>query len=212
MPIGTMRSGCGEYHSSKNQSFHACVTASPSSGSRAAREHRAAEAGDLRREVHRRPHAVDVHVADAGVDVVATGAHLVEAGRLDHPVLALAADDGVEPDLEEDLAVELPHLVALFGLDDLRRDGPASFAGRRPSNMPGGSTRWSSMEISVWRMARGSGSAASPCVSLLRQLQPDRSPPCAGNAVRRATLTRTSARRLGCASRALLLDPTRRRW
>ena len=54
----------------------------------AAREHRAAEAGDLRREVHRRPHAVDVHVADAGVDVVAAGAHLVEARRLDLPVLA----------------------------------------------------------------------------------------------------------------------------
>ena len=33
MPIGTMRSGYGEYHSSKNQSFHARVTASPSSGS-----------------------------------------------------------------------------------------------------------------------------------------------------------------------------------
>ena len=33
MPIGTMRSGWCECHSSKNQSFHACVTASPSSGS-----------------------------------------------------------------------------------------------------------------------------------------------------------------------------------
>ena len=40
-------------------------------GVAAPREHRAAEAGDLRREVHRRPHAVDVHVADARVDVVA---------------------------------------------------------------------------------------------------------------------------------------------
>ena len=33
MPIGTMRSACGEYHSSKNQSFHARVTASPRSAS-----------------------------------------------------------------------------------------------------------------------------------------------------------------------------------
>ena len=48
-----------------------------------AEEHAAAEPGDLRREVHRRPHAVDVHVAHAGVDVVATGAHLVEAERLE---------------------------------------------------------------------------------------------------------------------------------
>ena len=82
-------------------------------------EHRSAEAGDLRREIHRRPHAVDVHVANAGVDVVTAGAHLVEARRLDLPVLALAADDRVQSDLEEDLAVEVPHLVALFGLDDL---------------------------------------------------------------------------------------------
>ena len=33
MPIGIIRSGCGEYHSSKNQSFHARVVASPSSES-----------------------------------------------------------------------------------------------------------------------------------------------------------------------------------
>jgi hypothetical protein len=33
MPIGTMRSGYGACHSSANQSFHACVTARPSSGS-----------------------------------------------------------------------------------------------------------------------------------------------------------------------------------
>ena len=121
----------------------------PELGVGAAREHRAAEAGDLRREVHRRPHAVDVHVADAGVDVVATGPHLVEAGRLDLPVLALAADDRVQPDLEEDLAVELPDLVALVGLDDLRREVLRACAGSRPSNMSGGSTRWSSTEMSV---------------------------------------------------------------
>src|SRR5207237_390083 len=33
IPMGTMRSGYGEYHSSNNQSFHARVTARPSSGS-----------------------------------------------------------------------------------------------------------------------------------------------------------------------------------
>ena len=35
--------------------------------------------------------------------------------------------------------------------------------------MCGGSTRWSSVENSVWRIARGSGSGSSPCVSLFRQ-------------------------------------------
>ncbi len=33
MPIGTIRSGCRECHTSENQSFHARVTARPSSGS-----------------------------------------------------------------------------------------------------------------------------------------------------------------------------------
>ena len=168
MPIGTIRSGCGACHSSKNQSFHARVHREPELGIGAAGEHRPAEAGDLAREVHRRPHAVDVHVADAGVDVVAAGPHLVEAGRLHQPVAPVAADDRVQPDLEEDLPVELPDLVALDGLDDLRRE-VLEPAGRRPSNMPGGSTRWSSTEISVWRIGRGSGSGSSPWVSLLRQ-------------------------------------------
>jgi hypothetical protein len=35
IPIGTSRSGYSECHSSKNQSFHALVAASPSSGSSA---------------------------------------------------------------------------------------------------------------------------------------------------------------------------------
>ena len=42
----------------------------------------ARESGDLRREVHRGPHAVDVHVVDAGLDVEARGSHLVEAEGL----------------------------------------------------------------------------------------------------------------------------------
>ena len=46
-------------------------------------EHPAAESGDLRREVHRRPDPVDVHVPHPGVDVVAAGTHLVEAERLE---------------------------------------------------------------------------------------------------------------------------------
>ncbi len=83
-------------------------------------EHPAAESGDHRREVDRRPHAVDVHVADAGVDVVATRAHLVEAERL----LLLggpAAGDGVHAHLGELLVLELPDLQALRRVGDPRR-------------------------------------------------------------------------------------------
>ena len=92
----------------------------PELGVGAAREHRAAEAGDLAREVDGRPHPVDVHVPDARVDVVATEPHVLEAGRLHAPVLFGPADHGVQPDLEVDLPVELPDLVALDGLDHLR--------------------------------------------------------------------------------------------
>src|SRR5262249_57253887 len=43
------------------------------------------------------------------------------ARRLDLPVFALAPDDRVQPDLEEDLSVERPDLMSLFALDDARR-------------------------------------------------------------------------------------------
>src|SRR5262249_24928499 len=58
---------------------------------------------------------------DAGVDVVTAGPHLLEACRFDLPVFALAPDDCVQPDLEEDLPVERPDLMSLFALDDARR-------------------------------------------------------------------------------------------
>ena len=169
MPIGTMRSGCGEYHSSKNQSFHALRDREPEVRVAATREHRTAESGDLRREVHRRPHAVDVHVANARVHLVTRGAHLLEARRLDQPVLGLAADHRVEADLEEDLAVELPDLVAL--LRSRRR------AARRPAASRAGVPRTCAAARRGGRRsrracsgsARGSGSGSSPCVSLLRQ-------------------------------------------
>src|SRR5207249_475572 len=55
------------------------------------------------------------------VDVVAAGPHLVEASRLHFPVLALAADHRIQPDLEEDLSIEVPDLVAFLRYDNTRR-------------------------------------------------------------------------------------------
>ena len=121
MPSGTMRSGCGWYHSSYSQSFHARMHAEPELAVGRVEEHAAAEPGDLRREVHRRPDAVDVHVAHAGVDVVAAGAHLVEAERLELHRFRAPAGDRVHADLGVALALELPDLVALARLDDPRR-------------------------------------------------------------------------------------------
>ena len=93
----------------------------PELGVGRAGEHAAAEPGDLRREVHRRPHAVDVHVAHAGVDVVTAGPHLVEAERLDLHALRAPAGHRVHADLPVALSFELPDLMAPARLDDPRR-------------------------------------------------------------------------------------------
>ena len=120
IPIGMLRSGCGEYHSSWYQSFHARTVASAELGIGAAPEHRAAEAGDLRREVHRRPHAVEVHVVHARFDVVTAGSDLVEARRLERPLVARTAGDRAEAGELEALALEHPRLVAVVVLDHVR--------------------------------------------------------------------------------------------
>ena len=62
----------------------------------------------MRREVHRRPDPVDVHVAHAGVDVVATRSHLVEAERLEAVGLRAPAGHRVHPDLGVALAPRTP--------------------------------------------------------------------------------------------------------
>ena len=69
-----MRSGWREYHSSKSQSFQALHAGQAEVAVCGVEEDPAAEPGDHGREVHRRPDPVDVHVAHAGVDVVATRA------------------------------------------------------------------------------------------------------------------------------------------
>ena len=90
---------------------------------------------------------------DAGVDVVATRAHLLEAERLDRTV------SGRRP-----ATAFMPTWVAgpsnshtwwpLGRLDDLR--GPVGEgAGSRPSNRWRGSTTWSSTEMTVYFTSRG---------------------------------------------------------
>ena len=81
------------------------------------------EAGERRREVERRVHAVEVHVVHAGVDVPRAASHLVEARRLEAQLLARTADDGVEPDLVVAFAVVGPVLHAVVVDLDARRRG-----------------------------------------------------------------------------------------
>ena len=134
-----MRSGCGPAHSSMCQSFHAQAREAEL-GILAVREDRAREAGDQRREAERRVDAVEIHVGDARFDVVATAAHLVEAGGLHAPLGLRAAGDRVEPDLRVEAVFVDPGLAAVLERDDLRC-AFRELGGTRPSNTCAGSIR-----------------------------------------------------------------------
>jgi hypothetical protein len=73
------------------------------------------------REVERAEHAVDVHVPDALVDVVATGPHLGEGQRVDAVLLGHPAGYGVEADVGQRRALEHPHLAPVVHRLDARR-------------------------------------------------------------------------------------------
>jgi len=127
-----MRSGGPQYQSSKSQSFQARMQATPRWRSVALKNTRTAEARDLRGEVHRRPHPVDVPCPGSGPRCVATRSHLIGSGTAP----GCRSPDDVRPPRSCppgcSAVLELPHLVSLGGLDD-PRSPLASAAGRRPS-------------------------------------------------------------------------------
>ena len=81
----------------------------------------AAEARHERGEAQGGPDAGPVHVRDAGLDVEAARAHLVEAGRLHAPLLPGPPHHGVEPDVGVAVALEDPALRPVVLLDDAGR-------------------------------------------------------------------------------------------
>ena len=95
------------------------------------REEGAAEARDPGREIHRRPHAVDVHVLDAVLDLVAARSHLIEARRLDPVVFLGSPGDRHEAHLEVRRVVDRPDFVAFLGFDHARR-ASFEFLGHAP--------------------------------------------------------------------------------
>ena len=74
-----------------------------------------------RGEAERSQHAVDVHVVDARVDVVAAGPQLRERGRLHAVLLGGAARHGVQPHVGDLLALEHPDVGAVLLRDEPRR-------------------------------------------------------------------------------------------
>ena len=82
----------------------------------------AREPGDHGRKIERSPHPVDVHVLDTGIDVPATGPHLLEAVRLGRDGLGPTSRDGIGTGLGVAIPVELPDFVTFRGLDDPGRE------------------------------------------------------------------------------------------
>ena len=72
-----------------------------------------AEPGDLGGEVERCPDTVDVHVADAGVDVPAPAPHVLEAGRFQASRTRAAGRPPRSSPLVSTAPVELPQLTPL---------------------------------------------------------------------------------------------------
>src|SRR5262249_10450063 len=81
-------------------------------GSTAGVEHAPAEARE-RREAHRADHAVDVHVAHTGVDLVAAVAHLAERHGVHAVLLGRPAGDGVEAEVGAVLLTPHPPVGAV---------------------------------------------------------------------------------------------------
>nr|WP_257909497.1 hypothetical protein [Janibacter limosus] len=89
--------------------------------------------------------AVDVHVLDAGLGLVATGDHVLVADRLGAEVLGLTARDRVDADVGEELTLVLPvwlpsAVVMICGPEARYRSG------RRSAHTRGCSITWSSTE------------------------------------------------------------------
>ena len=99
-----------------------------------------AKPGDQRREAQTRVHAVEIHVADAGLDVVTAAPHLVEARRLHAPLFFGPTGDRVEPDLRVQVVFVDPGFAAVLEGDDLGRV-LGEVAGMRPSKRSAGSMR-----------------------------------------------------------------------
>ena len=100
-------------------------------------EHGAGEPGHHRREAERCGDAPEVHVAHARVDVVRARPHVVEARRLERPLVTRSTDDRVEAHVGDELRFEAPHLTAGLVLDD-----PGRAVGERVREPPLEHVRW----------------------------------------------------------------------
>ena len=171
-----MRPGAYAAHSSSTQSFHARTQASASSGSSVSCWSRWPANPGRNDGKHTDAYTPLTSMsAMRARDVPRAAAHLVEAGRFEAVLADRPADDRVEADVRQLLPLEDPGLAAVVALDDARRARRRTSPGSRPSNASGGSTMWSSTEITVYRRSARSGSGShvtSPAVrggeSLLR--------------------------------------------
>ncbi len=100
MTIGMNRSGAAADHSSRMKSFHADDARGGEILVLRRKEGPSRETGKGR-EAHLGVHPVEIHVSQAGGDVVAAGQHLVEADGVDAEVLGVLSRHRVQPNGRE---------------------------------------------------------------------------------------------------------------
>ena len=160
IPQGMIRSGWGCHQASNIQSFQARVTARPRAGIGRRGEHTPREPGDLRREIEGRPHPVEsmstIRASTSQQPRLMSsnrvGSRVTCSGR--RPATAFIPT--CEYRLPSNSHTWCPAGVSTTCGAFVRVHVPGS----RPSNMSGGSTRWSSTEITVARTCRGAGSGS----------------------------------------------------
>ena len=157
MPSGMTRSGCGCHHASCTQSLNARVVARPSSGS---------EHCEYTRP--QKPVIIDGKLSDAHTPLRSMSC--TRASMSQQPLRIWSKRNGSTSTVSgrRPTTAFMPtcecrwpsnsHTSWPRSSTTIRGARSCSAAGRRPSNMSAGSTRWSSTEMIVARTSRGSGS------------------------------------------------------
>ncbi len=148
MPSGTIRSGYGEYHSSKSQSFQAIVTACP----RAESEH-------WLNTRPQNPVIMEGKFTDAHTPLMSMSCTRASMSQQPFRIWSKRKGSNALSSMRRPAMAFMPTWVKRWPSNSQDWFPPASSmtrgacsaspAGSRPSNMWGGSTRWSSTEMTV---------------------------------------------------------------
>ena len=153
--------GCAPHHASRCQSLYARIAASASSSSSGHSVSRWPTKPGRNDGKHSDAHTPSMSMsATRAFDVPRAAPHLVEARRLEAVLARRPADHRVEADVRAAAAPCQTHASPPSSVATTRGASSANLLGKRPVNASGGSTTWSSTEITVYTRSRGSGSGS----------------------------------------------------